>query len=149
MPSRRRGGGGEGRRGGPPEPPIGCLGRLAPPRPTPLVSVAKDAASVGCQDGGCGEVAAATSAIARQGRRRSCRRHHSHQRRCAGTRAAEANRSAPVTRGLETSVGRGRGGGGSRSCHEGGARGERGGGAEVKDAGREARSPERGGGTGH
>lgn len=56
-----------------------------------------------------------------------------------------------MTRALRQSVGRGRGrgGGGSGSCHEGGARGESGDGAEVKDAGLEAGSPERGRGTGH
>lgn len=123
--------------------------RPSPPRP--LVSVAKDAVSVGCQDGvGVGGVAAATSPVVKPVRCHCYRRHHSHQRRCARIRAAAVNPSAPVTRALRQSVGRGRGrgGGGSGSCHEGGARGEPGDGAEVKDAGLEAGSPERGRRTG-
>lgn len=90
-------------RQGPPEPPIGCFGSPAPPRP--LVSVAKDAASVGCQDGGgVGWVAAATTPSARPVRSRRCRRHRSHQRRCAETRAAAGTPSAPVSRGLRDGV---------------------------------------------
>lgn len=80
-------------RAGPPEPPIGCLGS----RPS-LVSVAKDAASVGCQDGGGGGVAATTAPAARNVCRRSCRRHHSRQRRRARTGAATGHPPSPVTR---------------------------------------------------
>lgn len=70
-------------------------------RPQTLVAVAKDAASVACQHGG----GVATTAVSRQGRRcRSCRRHHSRERRCAGTGAAAANFPASATRGLRDGV---------------------------------------------
>lgn len=109
----------------------------SPSQPRPafrLVSVAKDAASVGCQDG-CGGVAAATSAVALRGRRpRRCRR-HCRRGRCEA-RIAAAEPATPVTRDLGDALpGAPRRGRGRPSGHADGA--------EVKDAGGQARSPER------
>lgn len=79
-----------------------CAWPRPSPRPCARVSVAKDAASVGCQDGGgLRGVAAAPSARAGQGRRRS---RHSHHRHCTGAGTGAANPSAPVTRGLRDGV---------------------------------------------
>lgn len=124
-----------------------CLGRpferagpslaASPSQPRPafrLVSVAKDAASVGCQDG-CGGVAVATSAVAPRGHRpRRCRR-HSRRSHCEA-RTAAAEPATPVTRGpADARPGAPRRGRERPSGHAGGA--------EVKDAGGQAGSPER------